>query len=164
MRRHLPRAFEIGQDWSSIVFERIYVFSPSVNIDDGWIPSRSTSRRTWGEHGARTGLLGRVGRAGAQEVELYQVLIIIDDYADSPQLHKSHGALDTLFIRGRRMQISAWVSSQKLRLISAAVRVNMQFICTSWTQPLKSSAPCCRRTSCTGCTSRRPTASSSCTT
>ena len=27
------------------------------------------------------------------------------------------------------MQISTWVSSQKLRLISAAVRVNMQFIC-----------------------------------
>ena len=27
------------------------------------------------------------------------------------------------------MQISTWVSSQKLRLISAAVRVNMQFLC-----------------------------------
>ena len=27
------------------------------------------------------------------------------------------------------MQISTWVSSQKLRLISAAVRVNMQFMC-----------------------------------
>ena len=27
------------------------------------------------------------------------------------------------------MQISAWVSSQKLRLISAAVRVNQQFLC-----------------------------------
>ena len=45
------------------------------------------------------------------------------------QLHKAHGALDTLFIRGRRLQISTWVSSQKLRLISAAVRVNMQFLC-----------------------------------
>ena len=27
------------------------------------------------------------------------------------------------------MQVSTWVSSQKLRLISAAVRVNMQFLC-----------------------------------
>ena len=61
--------------------------------------------------------------------KLYQVLIILDDYADSPQLHKAHGALDTLFIRGRHMQISTWVSSQKLRLISTAVRVNMQFLC-----------------------------------
>ena len=24
------------------VFEKIYIFSPSINIDDGWIPSRST--------------------------------------------------------------------------------------------------------------------------
>ena len=49
--------------------------------------------------------------------------------ADMPQLHKPNGALDTLFIRGRHTQVSTWVSSQKLRLISAAVRVNMQFLC-----------------------------------
>ena len=61
--------------------------------------------------------------------KLYQVLVVIDDFADTPQLHKPHGALDTLFIRGRHMQISTWASSQKLRLISAAVRVNMQFLC-----------------------------------
>ncbi|CAE7325985.1 unnamed protein product [Symbiodinium natans] len=36
-------------------------------------------------------------------------------------------ALDTLFIRGRHFQISTWVSTQKLRLISNAVRVNAQF-------------------------------------
>ena len=61
--------------------------------------------------------------------QLYQVLVVIDNFADTPQLHKAHGALDTLFIRGRHLQISTWVSSQKLRLISAAVRVNMQFLC-----------------------------------
>ena len=43
--------------------------------------------------------------------KLYQALIILDDLADMPQLHKPNGALDTLFIRGRRMQISTWVSS-----------------------------------------------------
>ena len=42
--------------------------------------------------------------------KLYQVLVVIDDFADTPQLHKPHGALDTLFIRGRRTQISTWVS------------------------------------------------------
>ena len=56
--------------------------------------------------------------------KLYQVLVVIDDFADTPQLHKPHGALDTLFIRGRHTQVSTWVSSQKLRL-----RVNMQFLC-----------------------------------
>ena len=46
--------------------------------------------------------------------KLYQVLVVIDDFADTP-LHKPHGALDTLFIRGRHMQISTWVSSQRSR-------------------------------------------------
>ena len=106
--------------------------------------------------------------------KLHQVRKICDDFADSPQLHKPHGALDTLFIRGRHLQISTWVSSQKLRLISAAVRVNQQFL---WCWRLRNQheldavieelTPCCRRTSCAGSTSRRlgsPTASSSSTT
>ena len=32
--------------------------------------------------------------------KLHQVLIILDDLADMPQLHKPNGALDTLFIKG----------------------------------------------------------------
>ena len=46
--------------------------------------------------------------------------------ASAPQTQRRPGY--TLH-QGRRMQISAWVSSQKLRLISAAVRVNQQFLC-----------------------------------
>ena len=38
--------------------------------------------------------------------KLYQVLIILDDLADMPQLHKPNGALNTLFIRARHTQIS----------------------------------------------------------
>ena len=36
MHRHLPRAVEIGQDRRA--HEKVFVFSPSVNIDDGWVP------------------------------------------------------------------------------------------------------------------------------
>ena len=129
------------------VFERIYVFSPSVNIDDGWIPVKkyieqdlgvNTEREQaywdeWDESALRRIIQQqRKITEASKKLEmkkLYQVLVVIDDFADTPQLHKPHGALDTLFIRGRHMQISTWVSSQKLRLISAAVRVNMQFLC-----------------------------------
>ena len=129
------------------VFERIYVFSPSVNIDDGWIPVKkyiegdlgvNTEREQtywdeWDEAALRRIIQQqRKITEASKKLEmkkLYQVLVVIDDFADTPQLHKPHGALDTLFIRGRHMQISAWVSSQKLRLISAAARVNMQFLC-----------------------------------
>ena len=129
------------------VFERIYIFSPSVNIDDGWIPVKkyieedlgvNTEREQtywdeWDEAALRRIIQQqRKITEASKKLEmkkLYQVLVVIDDFADTPQLHKPHGALDTLFIRGRHMQISTWVSSQKLRLISAAVRVNMQFLC-----------------------------------
>ena len=129
------------------VFERIYVFSPSVNIDDGWIPVKkyiegdlgvNTEREQtywdeWDEAALRRIIQQQRKITEAPKnlemKKLYQVLVVIDDFADTPQLHKPHGALDNFFIRGRHMQISTWVSSQKLRLISAAVRVNMQFLC-----------------------------------
>ena len=140
------------------VFERIYIFSPSVDIDDGWIPVKkyieedlgvNTEReQKWGEAALRRIIQQqRKITEASKKLEmkkLYQVLEVIDDFADTPQLHKPHGALDTLFIRGRRMQISTWVSSQKLRLISTAVRVNNSSAAggcatsTSWTPSLRS--------------------------
>ena len=117
------------------VFERIYIFSPSVNIDDGWIPVKKYIEDNLGVNTERgqtywdewdEAALRRIIQQQRKITEaskklemkkLYQVLVVIDDFADTPQLHKPHGALDTLFIRGRRM------------LISAAVRVNMQFLC-----------------------------------
>ena len=144
MHGHLPRAIKIGQNRGSDqpdsgVFERIYVFSPSVNRDDGWIPVKkyiegdlgvNTEREQtywdeWDEAALRRIIQQQRKITEASIKKLYQVLVVIDDFADTPQLHKPHGALDTLFIRGRHMQISTWVSSQKLRLI----RVNMQFLC-----------------------------------
>ena len=129
------------------VFERIYIFSPSINVDDGWIPVKKYIEEDLGVNVEKDqaywedwdeAALRRIIQQQRKITEtskklemkkLYQVLIILDDLADMPQLHKPNGALDTLFIRGRRMQISTWVSSQKLRLISAAVRVNQQFLC-----------------------------------
>ena len=131
------------------VFERIYIFSPSIEIDDAWKPVKdfiehrmgvNTEREQvyfdkWDEGALRT-IIQQQKKITRTTKELgfkklYQILIVIDDFADQPELHRrtGDGALDTLFIRGRHMQISTWVSSQKLRLISAAVRVNMQFMC-----------------------------------
>ena len=131
------------------VFERVIVMSPSIDIDDAWKPVKhfiehdmgvNTDREQvyfdkWDE-GALRGIIERQKALTRKTKELgfkklYQILVVIDDFADQPELHRrtGDGALDTLFIRGRHMQISTWVSSQKLRLISAAVRVNMQFMC-----------------------------------
>ena len=39
------------------VFERIYIFSPSINVDDGWIPVKKYIEED-------LGLLGGLGRGG----------------------------------------------------------------------------------------------------
>ena len=131
------------------VFKRIYIFRPSIDIDDGWIPVKKYIKEDLGVNTEREQVywdkwdkaaLRRIIQQQRKITEaskklemkkLYQVLIICDDLADVPQLHRPNGALDTLFIRGRHMQISTWVSSQKLRIITA-VRVNQQFLCC-WT-------------------------------
>ena len=123
------------------VFERVIVMSPSIEMDDAWKPVKhfiehemgvNTDREQvyfdkWDE-GALRGIIEKQKQITRKTKELgfkklYQILIVIDDFADQPELHRrtGDGALDTLFIRGRHMQISTWVSSQKLRLISAAV-------------------------------------------
>ena len=128
-------------------FERIYVFSPSISVDDGWKPVKQYIEETmkvntdreqvyfenWDEAALRRIIdqqrkITQVSKQMKMK-QLYQILILIDDFADSPNLHKRTGdsALDTLFVRGRHFQISTWVSTQKLRLISNAVRVNAQF-------------------------------------
>ena len=98
------------------VFERIYVFSPSVNIDDGWIPVRKYIEQD---------------RVNTEREQAYW-----DEWDEAAlrriiqQQRKITDASKKLEMKqGRHLQISTWVSSQKLRLISAAVRVNMQFLC-----------------------------------
>ena len=99
------------------VFERIYIFSPSINIDDSWIPVKkhieedlgvNTEREQtywdeWDEAALRRIIQQqRKITEASKKLEmkkLYQALVVIDDFADTPQLHKPHGALDTLFIR-----------------------------------------------------------------
>ena len=130
-------------------FERVYIFSPSIMVDDGWRPVKKYIEETmkvpvdreqtyfeeWDEPALRQ--IIRQQRKITETSKqlkmrsLFQILIVIDDFADNPHLHKRSGdsALDTLFVRGRHFQISTLVSTQKLRLVSNAVRVNSLFFC-----------------------------------
>ena len=58
---------------------------------------------------------------------LPQLLIVVDDFADSHQVSKGR-TLTSLFTRGRHLGTSTWVLSQKLRLIGSAIRVNQTFV------------------------------------
>ena len=130
-------------------FERVYIMSPSIDMDPQWEPVKEYIRKDLGvntdreqcwwdewDEGALRQILAQQKKITQQSKQLgmkklYQVLVCLDDMADSPQVHKKtgDGILDTLFIRGRHYCVNTWVSTQKLRLMPSAVRVNTMFYC-----------------------------------
>ena len=130
-------------------FERVYVMSNSIDMDPQWEPVKEYIRKDLGvntdreqcwwdewDEGALRQIMTQQKKITQQSKQLgmkklYQVLIVLDDMADSPQVHKKtgDGILDTLFIRGRHYCINTWVSTQKLRLMPSAVRVNTMWYC-----------------------------------
>ena len=130
-------------------FERIYIASASINVDDSWKPVKKYIEEVmkapvdreqvyfedWDEAALRR-IINQQRKITETSKQLkmrslYQILIVVDDEADSGYLNKKTGnsVIDTLFVRGRHFQISTLVSTQKLRLVSNAVRVNSQFFC-----------------------------------
>ena len=175
------------------VFEKIYIFSPSVNIDDGWIPVKKYIEQDLGvnaekeqaywdewDEAALRGIIQRQRKITetSKKLEmkkLYQVLVVIDDFADTAAQgprrpgHALHqGSAPPNQHLG---QLTEAETNQRSRCgsISNSSAAGGCATSTSWRPSSKSSAPCCRRTSCAGSTSRRPesptaTASSSSTT
>ena len=56
--------------------------------------------------------------------EIFQILIVVDDFADDPVFSRNNKLLHSLFTRGRHSQISTIVSTQKFASISPLIRVN----------------------------------------
>ena len=131
------------------VWERLFCFSPSIHIDDAWKPvikfieeemgvnmeREKVLFDTWDE-GAIRNIIEQQRRITKKSKELglkklYGVCILVDDFSDQPELHKRNGegALDTLLCLGRHLQISTFISCQKLRVVSNCIRVNLQFMC-----------------------------------
>ena len=123
------------------VFDRISVWSPSAEVDSAWNPVRefakhlegSSFHSNWDEPALREILDEQ--RRKIQELKqakskkpLPQLLVIIDDWADSPVIHVANSVISTLFVRGRHMGISCWLSSQKLTAISTVARTNFRFL------------------------------------
>ena len=133
---------------------RIYVFSPSVDVDSAWLPVKKYVEQGLGvdpkkeqcfysewDPGALKEIVDQQRKLieyqkGQKDKKLHGICIIVDDFADDPRImHAAGGAaaggsmLNTLFVRGRHLCISTLVSSQKLRLVSSTIRVNLQFLC-----------------------------------
>ena len=56
--------------------------------------------------------------------QLFQILVIVNDFADDPSFSRHSKLLHSLFTRGRRNSISTVVATQKLTAINPIIRVN----------------------------------------
>ena len=129
-------------------FERIYVFSPSVDIDSAWTPVK---RYVYGEMKIEEDEQCFFSEFDVEALEgimhtqheiikelkrrkkksLFGILVVVDDFSDNPAVLHAAGKnpLNSLFTRGRHLNISCWVSAQKLTTISTVIRSNTQFYC-----------------------------------
>ena len=123
-------------------FSRIYFFSPSINIDDTWLPVK----KYIGEELTKTKdeqiyfqdfdgdavqhiLTTQKNIIDHQKKDpktkrLYSILLIFDDVADNKAIHNNQ-SLNSCFTRGRHSQISTILSTQKYNAVSTIIRTNM---------------------------------------
>ena len=127
-------------------FERIYIFSPSVNLDHVWGPAKDYIEQHLGvdpkrepfafdeyDPGALAAIIARQTKLAdhmkRQGKHVYGVLLIIDDHADKPEFSRNEKLVHQLFVRGRHSFISTCVSSQKVTAVAPIVRVNATALC-----------------------------------
>jgi hypothetical protein len=126
------------------VFSRIYIFSPSINVDYTWQPVKEYIEKVmkvkhtddeplYFDHYSQEDLESIVSTQHKVidymkkdgRTKLFQILIVIDDFADDPSFVRSSKLLHSLYTRGRHNQISTITSTQKFNAISPIIRVNM---------------------------------------
>ena len=123
-------------------FSRIYIFSPSIDIDDTWLPVKKYIEEELTTTEDEQIYFDDFNGEAVQHIlntqkkvidhqkkdpktkKLFSVLIIFDDVADNEAIH-NNSALNSCFTRGRHSQISTILSTQKYTAISTIARTNM---------------------------------------
>ena len=127
-------------------FSRVYIFSPSIDIDQTWDPVKKyikdeikpdpTENIFFNTYDPEA--LREIISTQHQVVEymkkekynfLYQILIVVDDFADDPAFTRNSSLLHQLYIRGRHQIISTITATQVYRAISPVVRKNITDLC-----------------------------------
>jgi hypothetical protein len=124
-------------------FERVYIFSPSINVDMNWKPVKEYIKKNihstgddlpfyydhYDEESLATIIKTHTRVCEYQKTQketkrLFMICIIIDDFADSPEFSRNSKLLHSLFTRGRHSGISTIVSTQKFTAIHPIIRCN----------------------------------------
>ena len=125
-------------------FSRIYIFSPSINVDKTWEPVKNyiekhfkiihtESEPIYFDHYEPSDLQNIIDMQ--HEVAEYmkthdytkthQILIIVDDFADSPSFTRQSKLLHQLYIRGRHVMISTITATQVFNALHPIIRKNI---------------------------------------
>ena len=124
-------------------FERIYIFSPSINVDTTWDPVKLHIEKdlklreseddqfyfdNYDDHALEKIIANQKKLIEYMKTKkhrkLYSILIIIDDFADDPSFSRHSKLLHSLFTRGRYSMISTITATQKFNALHPIIRVN----------------------------------------
>ena len=124
-------------------FSRIYIFSPSIDVDMTWNPvkeylanylKQDENKEKYLFDSYQPTELERIIETQHNVVEfmkhnkmkqIYQILVIIDDFADDPSFTRNSKLLHSLYIRGRHTFISTVTATQVYKAISPVIRKNI---------------------------------------
>ena len=123
-------------------FSRVYIWSPSINVDSTWKPVKDYIRDHIKPNERENIYFDSYEASELEQViktqqkvidyqkeqkhkDLYQILIVIDDFADDTNFTRKSQLLHQLYIRGRHYMISTITSTQVYKQISPIVRKNM---------------------------------------
>ena len=124
-------------------FERVYIFSPSINVDNSWSPVKeyiedkmkaveTDDDKFYFDNYDKEALEQIITtqnkivleQKSKKKTKLFQILIIIDDMADNAEMSRQSKLLHSLYTRGRHACISTITATQKFTAISPIIRVN----------------------------------------
>ena len=124
-------------------FERIYVFSPSSDLDNTWLPvkkyqedvlkvSQDKNEKCYFDSydpedleniiSTQNKITKHLKQQGRKTI--FSILIVVDDFADDSRFSRQSKLLHSLFTRGRHDSISTIVSTQKFNALHPIIRVN----------------------------------------
>ena len=123
-------------------FERIYIFSPSIHVDDTWTPVKkyiadvmkvdTEKEKVYYEEYDPLALKKIIEtqhqvidfQKKNKQKELFSILTVVDDFADDPKFVRYSNILHGLFTRGRHNAISCILSTQKYNVLAPIIRLN----------------------------------------
>ena len=125
-------------------FDKIYIFSPSVNLDHTWLPVKEYIKNKlkikdddkedpiyFDEYHPEdlsniieTQTKITTYMKQQKKTKMFNILIIIDDYADNAAFSRNSKLLHALYTRGRHAFISTITATQVLVALSPVIRKN----------------------------------------